>query len=175
MRNDRGFSLLEVMAAFSLLIILFIPLVHAAIDGLRSEGESRRTLEASLLADNTLAEIESGLALGLVPDVGTQELLEGEFRILTAVSSFNPPRASAEDTAAAPSGISIFPASGSPDVSPLRKIEVSVSWPGYGETALEGDRSGSQNRVVRTTFAFDIGAIQDRLLALAPQPGDTTQ
>ena len=91
MRNERGFTLLEVLAAVSLLIVLFIPLVRSAIDGLRSEGQSRRRMEASLLADNALAEIESGIAIGDVPGVGEEITEEREFLIFTAVTSFDLP------------------------------------------------------------------------------------
>jgi len=182
--RERGFSLIEVLAAVSLLIILFIPLVRAAIDGLRSEGESRRRLEASLLADNVLAEIESGFQLGIVPNIGEEASEVAEFRILSAVTRFDVPflneergedeltggrrtlgeiNSLGEDFGASQS---IFPPPDSSEVSPLRKIEITVSWPGYGDPDQGEESDGQRNRVVRTTFAFDVDSVSDRLESL---------
>ncbi|MFB3118027.1 MAG: prepilin-type N-terminal cleavage/methylation domain-containing protein, partial [Myxococcota bacterium] len=49
--SNGGFTLIEVLGAVAILAILYTTLATVAIRGLRSEGESRRMLEASLLAD----------------------------------------------------------------------------------------------------------------------------
>jgi prepilin-type N-terminal cleavage/methylation domain-containing protein len=77
---DRAFTLLEVMAAVALLGILYTVLARVAIEGLRAEGESKRRLEASLLADARLEEtfntLEGSVAM---PPVGHSEATEGDF------------------------------------------------------------------------------------------------
>ena len=163
MRNrenrGRGFTLLEVLAAVALLIVLFIPLVRVAIDGLRSEGVSRRRLEASLIADEALAVIEAGLLSGDTPTVGEQTEEDKEYQIVTRVTSYDHPFSREEKNErgrrrdAVPS---LFPASNSREESPLRQIEIRVSWPD-GENVRE---------VVRTTFAFDLAAAEAKLSEL---------
>jgi type II secretory pathway pseudopilin PulG len=176
-RSERGFSLLEVLAAVSLLIVLFIPLVRSAIDGLRSEGESRRRMEASLLADNALADLEADLLIGIAPAIGEESWEVDEFRGTTRVTSFDLPvpddadsaeeqrRLAGIDSLDGNLGIrqSIFPPPNSSQVSPLRKIEITVSWPGYGDPELGAEDVGERNRVVRTTFAFDLASVQQLL------------
>ena len=169
--RESGFSLLEVLAAVTLLIVLFIPLGRAAIDGLRSEGESRRRLEASLLADDALAKIESGLSIGTVPEIGENANEEREFRIVTSVTSFQLPFAINEETEPQ-RGVelaqSLFPAPNSRQPSPLLKIEIRVSWPGPGgaEDRFDGDDAEHESRVTRTTFAFDFNGVADKLAVL---------
>lgn len=173
MRNHkRGFTLLEVLAAVSLLIVIFIPLVHVSIDGLRSEGESRRRLEASLIADRELASIESDLVLGTVPKVGETTTEEHEFRIVTSIKPFELPFAVEEKKDPPPRGSvptsSIFPEPNSREESPLRKIEITVFWPSPGGGGAEfGDEfEVLESRVVRTTFALDIEGIADKLAVI---------
>ena len=81
MRNsDGGFTLIEVLGAVAILAILYTTLSTVAIRGLRSEGESRRMLEASLLADWELSEFELELQTGAAPEIGVtqSEELDGE-------------------------------------------------------------------------------------------------
>src|SRR5262247_3649626 len=82
---QAGLTLLEVLGAVALLAILYTVLAKNAIEGLRSEGESRRRLEASLLADERLAEIELKLASGASPPTGHDEEEREGFRVVTEV------------------------------------------------------------------------------------------
>ena len=77
--RQRGFTLLEVLAAVAILGILYVVLADVAMQGLLSEGRSRRRLEASLLADQALSDIEIEMASGGPPN--TQITIES-----TAVS-----------------------------------------------------------------------------------------
>ena len=69
--SDGGFTLIEVLGAVAILAILYTTLATVAIRGLRSEGESRRMLEASLLADWQLSEFELELETVIVFHAGT--------------------------------------------------------------------------------------------------------
>ena len=75
MRNsDSGFTLFEVLGAVAILAILYTTLSTVAIRGLRSEGESRRMMEASLLADWELSGFEIDfLDKGEAPLIGITE------------------------------------------------------------------------------------------------------
>jgi len=71
--SNRGFTLFEVLGAVAILAIVYTTLSTVAIRGLRSEGESRRMLEASLLADWELSDFELELETGVAHDTGITE------------------------------------------------------------------------------------------------------
>jgi prepilin-type N-terminal cleavage/methylation domain-containing protein len=71
--SNAGFTLFEVLGAVAILAILYTTLSTVAIQGLRSEGESRRILEASLVADWELSEFELSLETGEAPVIGITE------------------------------------------------------------------------------------------------------
>jgi hypothetical protein len=74
MRDSKhGFTLFEVLGAVALLAIVYTSLSGTAIFWLRSEGQSRRTLEASLIADWELSEFEMELDTGVAPEIGFTE------------------------------------------------------------------------------------------------------
>jgi len=176
-RVERGLTLLEVLGAVALLGILYTVLAGNAIGGLRSEGESRRRLEASLLADERMAEIELALGSGVLPPTGsTSEEREG-FTVETEVRAFEPPpprpdplasvreprslaarRAEARQ-AEAPS---LFEAPSSPTApSALRTIDVVVRW----EEGIDA------REVRRTTYALDAEAISEIFASLEEAGG----
>jgi prepilin-type N-terminal cleavage/methylation domain-containing protein len=147
-RARRGFTLIEVLGAVLVLAVLYTVLAEAAIGGLRTEGENRRRLEASLLADDMLMEIESGLLSGNVPQIGREESEDDLYLITLEVraidpSEFLPAQAFGERS------IALDLLGGDGDESPLRAIEISVAW-----FEVEDERV-----VRRTTFAFDTGGL----------------
>ncbi len=72
-RARAAFTLLEVLAAIALLGVVFTALSRSAAVGVLSEGHSRRLLEASLLADTQLAELQLAALSGEVPEIGVKE------------------------------------------------------------------------------------------------------
>jgi type II secretory pathway pseudopilin PulG len=151
-----GLTLLEVLAAVAVLALVYTVLAGSAMLGLRAEGESRRRLEASLLADEVLADLELALEQGAPPPPGRHEdELEG-FAITTEVTPFDLP-AKLEYPELETRPPSLF--SGPGRASLLRRIDVAVSW----QEGLEA------RAVVRTTFGLDREAAAPLLEGLAAE------
>ncbi len=178
MQTKAGFTLLEVLAAVAILGIAYITLGSSGIQGLQHEGEARRRFQASLLADSVLSEIEAGLEAGAAPELGTDERAEGEFKIEVEVAPFsivvpeedgaggkrlgNARSRLGGSEAQAPQPVIPGPSllggeRGPGAVSPLRKVEVRITWnEGFGERSVS-----------RTTFALDAEAARATLDAIA--------
>jgi len=105
-------------------------------------------MEASLLADATLAEIETRLALGEALQLERTESEEEDFRVSVEVTPFQLPTELAGELAeTAPDAPSVF---GADAPSLLQRVEVRVVWDdGIFERSAE-----------RVTFAFDSQAAQ---------------
>ena len=178
--HDDGFTLLEVLAAVAILGIAYIALGSSGIQGLQYEGEARRRLEASLLADRVLSEIETELEIEyhLTPPLGDDEREEGDFKIAVKVAPFSivvpeeqgnggkrlgdaRSRLGGSGAQAQPPAIPgpslLGGDSGPGGVSPLRRIDVKIVWnEGFGERSVS-----------RTTFALDPEAARGTLDAIA--------
>lgn len=174
----RGFTLLEVLAAVAILAIAYTTLGSSGLQGLQQEGEARRRLQASLLADATIAEIESAIEAGTAPPVGEEETESEDYRIQVSVEPFTlvVPEVEAggggkrlgnaqsrlggeRSSAQAAPGESLLGPSGAGrgGQSPLRRIAVRVVWDeGFGERVA-----------ARTTFALDGEAAAATIQALA--------
>jgi hypothetical protein len=85
-----AFTLLEIMAAVLVLGLVYSVLAEAAIRGLRSEGVSRRRVEASLIADRWLADLETQVAVGQIPTSGSEEEEVDEFHVAVNVQPYDP-------------------------------------------------------------------------------------
>jgi prepilin-type N-terminal cleavage/methylation domain-containing protein len=170
--RSEGFTLLEVMAAVAVLALVYTVLARTGILGLQHEGEAERRLQASLLADLKLEEIETALEAGTPPQVGEEESQVDDFVVVVSVSPFDlvlpeveePRKESRAGEPRRPGrslrdvqqlGPSLLVGErGQP--SPLRRIDVRVGWlEGFGERS-----------VVRTTFGLDPVAAQEALAAL---------
>ena len=159
--SRSAFTLLEVLAAVAILGILYVVLADVAIQGLRAEGRSRRRMEASLVADRALSQIEIEIEAGGLPELGhLPEREEDIFRITVEVRPYSIPLLGETAEAGSDTG---SPSEGGALAS-LREIELTVSW-------LEG---ADELQVVRTTYAFDAAAASSQLLeAAAPQEGES--
>ena len=160
-RSRAAFTLLEVLAAVAILGVLYVVLADVAIQGLRAEGRSRRRMEASLVADWALSEIETEIEAGGFPELGRlPETEEDLFRIAVEVRPYSIPLLSESEEAGSDTG----PPSEGGALASLREIELTVTW-------LDG---ADEQQVVRTTYAFDAATASSQLLeAVAPQGGES--
>jgi type II secretory pathway pseudopilin PulG len=164
-RRDGAFTLFEVMAAVLVLGMLYAVLANAAMQGLYSEGETRRRLEASLLADRALAELELQLSLGQIPPSGSAEQAEDPYLVSVSVQPFDPtvlrvppePGEAQPQASAQPAESLLLPPS-SGNEGRLRRIDVLVTWP----------EAGQERSIGRTTFAFDTSGLEE----LFPKEGE---
>lgn len=139
-RAESGFTLLEVLGAVALLAFVYTTLSTVAIRGLRSEGESQRLLEASLLADWKLSELEMQIAQGIVPE--PDEYDESPYTVTLEVEGFAAPAPPPDpEQVGNPALDALF----DPEQTPIREITLTVSW-------TEGV---DEHRVVRTTYGID--------------------
>ena len=152
--SDGGFTLIEVLGAVAILAILYTTLAAVAMRGLRSEGESRRMLEASLLADWELSEFELELETGAAPEIGiTRSEEEDGFTVTwevrpVQIAIFESP--SEQERGSSPAGPRTpIPAgqSGAANAgaTPFLQVELWVSW----------FEAGNERSVTRTIFAVD--------------------
>lgn len=159
-RRSAGFTLFEVMAAVLVLGVLYSVLATSAIQGLRSEGESKRRLEASLLADEELAEIEEGIAVGITPVLGPPlEKQIDAYQVVVEVTPFDVSPFLGEDflESLEEGKESLLAPPENPEESLLRLVSVAVRW-------LE---AGEEYEVQRTTLAYDV----ETVAGLFPEEG----
>lgn len=145
-----GFTLFEVLAAVLVLGLFYSVLAAKASQGMRAEGENLRRLEASLVADESLLQLEALLATGTAPPVETTEEVVDDFVVVVEVSPLDllpllPPDAFPEDY----EGDSLLALSGGEDGF-LRTIDVRVRW----------EEAGNPREVRRTTYAYDPSVIE---------------
>ena len=69
MRQETGFSLLEVMCAVAIIAIAFVPLLRAQSLGIRASGASQKITIATLLARSLMTQVQ----LENFPDLGFSE------------------------------------------------------------------------------------------------------
>jgi prepilin-type N-terminal cleavage/methylation domain-containing protein len=167
-RRGAGFTLLEVLAAVLVIGMSFTLVARANIDALRAEGIAARRLEASLLADRTVAELEAQAVISTAPAVGRDERDAGDYRIEIEIAPLEltleplPPElgeaASLADRPGAPTFLAA-PQQGA--VTPLRHIRVAVVW----------DDGTGEDRVVRNTFLFDAESVSSYLASISDAAG----
>lgn len=152
-RDSAAFTLLEVMAAVAIVAIVFTTLARVANEGLRSQGVSKRRLEASLIADHEVSKFDFQFGIGNVaPEIGESTSEQDQFSITISVTPFDVASAIPEggfgDTD--PEKKATFTGVLGDDVSPVRAIEIAVTW----------QEGADEYRVIRNTFGIDRAALQ---------------
>ena len=75
-RDDRGFTLVELMVAIVILAIVFVPLLHTFVSGAQTEAKSRQQNNAATAAQTIIENIQASdtatlLASGYTADLST--------------------------------------------------------------------------------------------------------
>ena len=169
--DAQGFTLLEVLAAFLVFAVLFTVLAGTAADAFRLEGENRRRLEASLLADEAFSLLEHAARQGAVPDIGETSEENDIFTLTTSVQPLTLETLGLDpasvygnrkgDADRAPP-TSILSPTNPGDEAPLRRIDLTVAW-------QEGDR---EVQVTRATIALDTAGIAELFPELESEGSD---
>lgn len=159
-RGRRGFTLLEVMVAIMALGIAMTMLTSAAINGMRLEGDAYRRLGASRVANQLLADMESGMIAGVLPEIGRRELQIEGFEVIVETTPLEPAELgidlSYRDRDAGPL-TALFGDDRQGTDPPLLEVQIAVTW-------QEGIYT---QEVRRTTISFDAASVASSLPANA--------
>jgi len=167
--SDGGFTLLEVLGAVAVLAILYTTLSTVAIRGLRSEGESRRMLEASMIADWELSAFELELEKGAAPELGvTANEEQGGYAVTWEVTPMQTPLfgkaggpgagATGTDAAAAAAGLpNAAAANPAAQLAAAQLAAANGEAPPFLQVSLRVHwfEAGHERSVTRTIFAVD--------------------
>jgi hypothetical protein len=145
-----------VLAAVVILAIWYVVIANAAIRGLGREGESLRFMEAAMLADNVLAEIEASTVDGTAPEHSQDTREEEPYTVTIKIAGLGGggaggfgarPLAPDSVTDGPPPDLAKLVSSEMPGIAAhLRTITVKVHW-------NEGEH---ERTVTRVTHAFDV-------------------
>jgi len=139
------------MVAVTMMAFVVTALTRASVDGMRIEGEAYRRLQASLIADQLLADIESLPLQGGVAPVGVDESEQDGFSIRVETRPLDVTRLGLEFETGpeAPPLSALVGTEGLDSAPPLLEVLIIVSW-------FEGV---DQIEVRRTTFSFDAASV----------------
>jgi len=153
-RRQRGLTLLEVMAAVALMGLVYTALASKATQGVMSESDSLRRFQASLIADEKLAGIETAAAQQQAPELGTieEETEDGLFVVSLEVEPWSlPALEDAETDRKPPSVAEDILGDGDQDPGALLEVRVRIAWDsGRGERSIE-----------RSTFVLDYARLRE--------------
>jgi len=158
----HGFTLIEVLAAVAILGIFVGVLAEVTFSGLRAEGDTVRRVQASLLADDRIQEIEAQAAAGSAP-LGRRESQRDLFTITQELRPFDP-----EKDGLGPWLAALRPKSSAPPAPPLALLQAGPNAPlRIAHVEVRWNEGSSPRRVRRTTLVLDLGALKPFLAALA--------
>ncbi len=144
MKARRAFTLLEVLAAVAFVGLVFTALSRSATVGIIAEGDNRRRMQAAMLADAAMTELELAFqAMTFPPDGITEEEID-DFVIVTEVTPWIvPPELAEAIEDAFPDGTELFGGQLTGDVGTVLEIAIRVEW-------FDGSR---ENFIERVTLA----------------------
>ena len=157
LRTNRqdGFTLLEVLGAVAILGISYMVLATAAIQAMQGIGQSQRRIEASLLADQTLIDVEISTETGqlIEPKLVTWE--DGYFEVTLEIIDLSEVHQGKELAGDGTGLLGFLGKEANGAFAPfrdsnlllgyLRQVQITVQW-------IEG---GDALNVTRTAFLYD--------------------
>ncbi len=108
--DARGFTLIEVLVAFTIAALLLLPLLRSFSAGIASATRTDSYTEATLIAESTLESLGPGVAL---TDGGSIDRQEGQYHVAAAMHRYQ--------TDAAPDRTLL--------VAIPYEVTVTISWP----------------------------------------------
>jgi prepilin-type N-terminal cleavage/methylation domain-containing protein len=176
--SRAGFTLIEVVGAVAIVGIWFLILSTAAFNGIAAESRSQRRLEASLIADEVLADAEAQMLLGLPVELDADQYgdldADGipEYVVVIESTPFDP-RERLVPAGPAASGVPfVDPRAGASrgdaaaDALTMERIQIDV----HLEADFERDDEEVPVLASRTTWAIEPTSL-DALAPTAAPPG----
>lgn len=143
--GETGLTLLEVLAAAMIFAMVMTVLIGTSTTAVHRVGVSARRLEANLVADGILSNLEIQMKQRSAPEVDDDESILDPYTIrVVRRDLFQDPEAAPSDAA----GFEVASMLGAelPEVAKhMKQYDIEVSW---------FEQSGTQS-VTRTTFAYD--------------------
>jgi len=163
-------TLIEVMGAVAIVGIWFLVLSSSAIRGVAAQGNTQRLLEASMVADEVLADAETQVVLGLPFELETDAYgdldLDGEpeYAVQVETEPFDPLSQLTPANNALGGAPFVDPRNASADTTdnPLSMQQLRIDV--FLETILAAEDDITEPLVSRTTFVID----PDSLAQLQP-------
>jgi hypothetical protein len=144
-RGELGLTLLEVLAAAMIFAMVMTVLISTSSTAVHNVGVSARRLEANLVADEFLADLEIQMKQGIAPVIEENETTRDQYAIRVFRTEIVPDQAAADSGGTQLSVASMFGAKLPEVAKHLKQYDIEVSW---------FEQNGPQ-RVTRTSFAFD--------------------
>ncbi len=191
-RRDRraGLTLLEVLAATMIFALVITTLIGTSSALVHRSGLAARRLEAALVADAVVADLEIQMRKGIAPVIEKSEwTTEDEEYVIRALNrtlgdALAAPTTTAEEAAAIEAGNAPAPdaagplgattvggANGIGSLLATQLPEVAKHLRQYDIEVVFIGPAGPES-VTRTTFAFDWQAARTEFASLFPQAGD---
>lgn len=170
-RRSAGFTLIEVVGAVAIVGIVFLILSTATFQGIAAEITSHRLLEASMVADDALAEVEVQMLMSLPIEMDSAALgdIDGdglaEYELVIDIAPYDPTSGliSAGDSPAGAAFRDPTPGTSATGEATMQRIRIDVFL--ANETA--GPDEDEFPLTSRTTYVLETAVIN----LLAPSRG----